>query len=217
MKTARPQRGRGARQPAQTLSAGYHGCTMKLYTKRGDDGGTDLFGGQRVTKDDLRVEAYGTVDELNAVIGQCAAACEGEAAAPLKPALVTLMSRLFEVGADLATPVKEEGDAAGAIPRIGAEQTQEVERLIDATCAPLPAMKHFVLPGGTELAARLHLARTVCRRAERRCVALSLHEDIGPVVVPYLNRVSDLLFALARRANQLAGVEDTPWVGPRGE
>ncbi len=192
---------------------------MKLYTKRGDDGGTDLFGGQRVNKDDLRVEAYGTVDELNAIIGLCAAACEDRAAEELKPALVTLMSRLFEVGADLATPWPTDGQDPGpaAIPRIGAEQTDEVERLIDTICEPLPQMTHFVLPGGTELAARLHQARTVCRRAERVCVALARHAYIGPVVVPYLNRLSDLLFALARRANQLEGVEDTPWIGPRGE
>lgn len=192
---------------------------MKLYTKRGDDGGTDLFGGQRVGKDDLRVEAYGTVDELNAAIGLCAAACDGPAADALRPILTTLMSRLFEVGADLATPrVTADGsdNAPGAIPRIGSEQTTELEGHIDAITAVLPEMTHFVLPGGTDLAARLHHARTVCRRAERLCVALARHEDVGDVVVPYLNRLSDLLFAMARRANQLAGVEDVPWIGPRG-
>ncbi len=198
---------------------------MKLYTKRGDDGGTDLFGGQRVSKDDLRVEAYGTVDELNALIGLCATACDSHAANELKAILTTLMSRLFEVGADLATPrpTRREGQAddplrgaGGAIPRIGGEQTNEIERHIDAITDQLPPMTHFVLPGGTDLAARLHHARTVCRRAERLCVALARHEDIGDVIVPYLNRLSDLLFAMARQANQLAEVGDVPWIGPRG-
>ncbi len=191
---------------------------MKLYTKRGDDGGTDLFGGRRVGKDDLRVEAYGTVDELNSVIGLCAAACTGAETASLEEVLTTLMSRLFEVGADLATPLPAAGEESGpaAIPRIGVKQTDELERHIDALTDVLPGMTHFVLPGGTHLAAELHHARTVCRRAERLCVALSRVEDIGPVVVPYLNRLSDLLFAMARRANHLAGVADVPWIGPRG-
>lgn len=188
---------------------------MKLYTRRGDDGGTDLFGGARVGKDALRVAAYGTVDELNASIGLCAARCDGEAAVVLRPVLIGLMSRLFEVGADLATP-RGDGAAGSAIPRVGEAQTEELEREIDRLCEALPPMRHFVLPGGTDLAARLHLARTVCRRAERMCVSLAGEADVGPVIVPYLNRLSDLLFAMARRANQLAGVEDVPWIGPRG-
>ncbi|MEX0776372.1 MAG: cob(I)yrinic acid a,c-diamide adenosyltransferase [Phycisphaeraceae bacterium] len=184
---------------------------MKLYTKRGDDGGTDLFGGQRVSKDDLRVDAYGTVDELNSILGLAASTCRQE---ELRAVLAGLQSRLFELGADLATPHAEGCDKA-AIARIGAEQIADLEKHIDATCAPLPAMQHFILPGGTETAARLHVARTVCRRAERLCVRLSQSQTIGQDLIIYLNRLSDLLFALARRANQLEGIADVEW-RPRG-
>jgi len=109
------------------------------------------------------------------------------------------------------------GASTSELKQLGAGQTTELEAHIDAITAVLPEMTHFVLPGGTDLAARLHHARTVCRRAERLCVALARHEEIGDVVVPYLNRLSDLLFAMARRANQLARVDDVPWIGPRGE
>jgi cob(I)alamin adenosyltransferase len=191
---------------------------MKLYTKRGDAVLTDLYGGQRVGKDHLRVEAYGTIDELNSLIGWvvCAEVAD-EIAGPLK----SIQSRLFEIGADLATPrgaTDEDGNQTGrgsSVPRVGEERVDELESWIDAVCEPLPAMRHFILPGGTELAARLHLARTVCRRAERMCVALSHHEPIGQQVITYLNRLSDLLFAMARRANQLADVEDVPWIAPK--
>lgn len=192
---------------------------MKLYTKRGDAGLTDLYGGQRVGKDHLRVDAYGTVDELNSVIGLVlAAGGPDELIGPLR----SIQSRLFEIGADLATPrgeVDEHGKEIGrgsTVPRINETHVDELEGWIDAVCEPVPAMQHFILPGGTELAARLHLARTVCRRTERFCVALTHHEPIGEHVVIYLNRLSDLLFAMARRANQLAGVEDVPWLTPRG-
>ncbi|MCE9591662.1 MAG: cob(I)yrinic acid a,c-diamide adenosyltransferase [Planctomycetes bacterium] len=184
---------------------------MKLYTKRGDDGGTDLFGGGRVGKDSSRVEAYGDVDELNSVIGVALAACRHEA---IGAVLRALQARLFELGADLATPRRE--GKADVVARVGPEQVAEAEGWIDAAWAPLPPMKNFVLPGGTELAARLHVARSVCRRAERRCVALLRDEPmVGRDAVIYINRLSDLLFTLARRANQLDGVGDVPWVSGR--
>lgn len=204
------------RAAAWGQAASYH-AAMKLYTKRGDAGLTDLYGGQRVGKDHLRVEAYGTVDELNSLVGLAlVTAYTPELADPLR----SIQSRLFEIGADLATPhgeVDDQGHETGrgsSVPRVGEAQVTELEGWIDAVCEPVPAMRHFVLPAGTELAARLHVARTVCRRAERMCVALTHHEPIGDHVIVYLNRLSDLLFAMARRANQLAGVEDVPWLAP---
>lgn len=184
---------------------------MKIYTRRGDDGKTDLFGGQRVSKDSLRVECFGAVDELNSWLGMALVSCVDES---LRDVLTATQSRLFDLGADLATPRKDGADPA-AITRIDAEHVAELERHIDAIEAIVLPMKVFILPGGTELAARLHVARTVCRRAERLCVALQSHESIGEHVVKYLNRLSDLLFTMARRANQLAGVEDVPWVSSK--
>ncbi|MEM6757618.1 MAG: cob(I)yrinic acid a,c-diamide adenosyltransferase [Planctomycetota bacterium] len=182
---------------------------MKLYTKRGDRGQTDLFGGRRVRKDDLRVEAYGTADELNSHVGLALCGDLPEAiAGPLR----SIQSRLFEIGADLATP--EDGKAGSMVPRVTDRHVAELEAWIDEADGAVPAMRHFVLPGGTEAAARLHVARTVCRRAERLCVTLAEHEPVGEGVIVYLNRLSDLLFALARRANHDAGVEDVPWIAP---
>lgn len=187
---------------------------MKLYTKRGDAGETDLFGNIRVPKDALRVEAYGSVDELNSVIGLAlAAVAPDQSYARLRAVLLESQHRLFELGADLASP--RTGDASkedtGYIPRISNEQVHAVENQIDELTDPVPPMKSFVLPGGTELAARLHHARTVCRRAERLCVTLNKNEPLGDPLLIYLNRLSDLLFAAARHANHLAQVQDIPW------
>jgi cob(I)alamin adenosyltransferase len=183
--------------------------SMKIYTRRGDDGRTDLFGGQRVRKDSLRVEAYGSVDELNSVIGWAAvAAGEGRVGEMLR----RTQNQLFEMGSDLATPVGQDGTSQRTVPRIGAEHVAELERDIDELTAQLPAMRNFILPGGTELSSRLHVARTVCRRVERFCVTLSDNEPVGPEVVVYLNRLSDLLFTMARFANQIQGVQDIPWL-----
>ncbi|MEX2215237.1 MAG: cob(I)yrinic acid a,c-diamide adenosyltransferase [Phycisphaeraceae bacterium] len=182
---------------------------MKLYTRIGDDGTTRLFGNQIIEKDAPRVEAYGCVDELNSALGLAAAASTFE---PVTTVLTRLQNRLFDVGADLATPRKtDEADSPASIDRINSNDATELEQMIDAICEPLAPMRNFILPGGSELAARLHLARTICRRAERACVTLSRTEPGLKDVVIFLNRVSDLLFALARRANQLAGVEDVPW------
>lgn len=183
---------------------------MKLYTRTGDDGSTGLYGGGRTLKDALRVEAYGTVDELNSALGLAHAACSDPT---MRPIIQQLQSRLFDLGADLCTPM----DAAKVqhLVRIKPAHVKELEQLIDEASAKSPALHCFILPGGSELAARLHIARTIARRAERRIVTLMHHEPIGEGVVPYINRVSDLLFAMARWANQIAGVEDVPWL-PEG-
>ena len=176
----------------------------KLYTRKGDDGTTGLVGGgPRVRKDSLRVQTYGTVDELNSFIGSALVVCEDPAIATM---LSDIQARLFDLGADLATPGDSDQPA-----RIGSTQVTHLEAWIDEVCQPLPAMKYFILPGGSEWAARLHLARTVCRRAERLCLTLADETTIDATALVYLNRLSDLLFALARRANQLAQVDDVPW------
>jgi cob(I)alamin adenosyltransferase len=178
----------------------------RIYTKTGDDGTTGLFGGSRVAKDALRIEAYGTVDELNAVIGVALAA---GMPSELVDELSEVSSNLFTLGADLATPL--DPPPAYAIPRISGEHIAALERRIDLHDEALEPLKVFILPGGTPAAAALHHARTVCRRAERATVTLARHEDVGPHVVTYLNRLSDYLFTLARMANHLARVPDVPW------
>jgi cob(I)alamin adenosyltransferase len=159
------------------------------------------------------VDAYGCIDELNAVLGLAGAACDGQGEVParLREILLVVQSRLFDIGADLATPAESKHELK--IARITAEQTAEVEAWIDEIDAGNEPMQHFILPGGTPLAAHLHHARTVCRRAERAIVQLSHAEPIGEAVLTYVNRLSDLLFALARRANRDAGVDDVPWRG----
>lgn len=185
---------------------------MKIYTKTGDAGETGLWGGLRVPKDSARVAAYGTVDECNAALGvaravlSVAAGPEGELAATL----ARVQDQLFVVGADLATP----GEAAN-IPRVGPDEVGFLERTIDALEAELEPLKQFILPGGSLAAAHLHLARTICRRAERAVVGLARMEPVGEHVGVYLNRLSDCLFVLARAANARAGVADVPWNSPR--
>ena len=183
------------------------GLPMKLYTRTGDDGNTGLLGGTRVAKDTLRVDAFGTVDELNCAVGLARCACGHT---EITHVLHAVQQRLFEVGAELASlPV---GGSDGSGPRIDTGHLRAVEKQIDGFCASFGPMKHFILPGGGELAARLHLARAICRRAERLCVALSRREVVNQHLLVYMNRLSDLLFAVARRANQLEGIEDLPWM-----
>lgn len=189
----------------------------KIYTKTGDGGLTRLVGGQQVDKDSLRIEAYGTVDELNAVLGQVRAELEAEAAIPeadrarLDEVLGGVQQKLFDLGSDLATLL---ADRWPGQPLIHPEDVTALEALIDAENAHLGILKSFVLPGGCRVNAALHLGRTVCRRAERRTIALAREEEIGASVIPYLNRLSDALFVLSRRVSQLAGRAEVLWATP---
>lgn len=184
---------------------------VKLYTRTGDDGTTGLFGGTRVGKDHPRIEAYGTVDELNACLGLAASAVPGEASWDrYREVLTSIQSRLFDIGADLATP--ESSPVRSRLTGIGPSQIAELEHWIDEFSAAAPEIRSFILPGGSELASRLHLARTICRRAERLIVAFGHGEPIGDEIVRFINRTSDLLFAMARTSNHAAGVSDVPWV-----
>ncbi len=177
---------------------------MKIYTKTGDAGETGLFGGPRVRKDCARIEAYGTVDELNAVLG--AARCE-PLAAEFDALLARIQNELFDVGAELATPEPE----SKSVSTIGAPHIATLETAIDQWEEVLAPLKQFILPGGTRAAAQLHVARTVCRRAERRVITLAANEPVSSSLIIYLNRLSDLLFVLARAANHLDGRPDVAW------
>jgi len=180
----------------------------RIYTKTGDEGETGLFGGGRVPKDDLRVAAYGEVDELNAAVG-FAASLEPETfdAAFLQ----TIQRDLFTIGAELASPDPARLDKALGGPRIGEPQIGMLEHMIDGHEAKLAPLQDFILPGGTPKAAAFHLARTVCRRAERAVVTLARKQKISPAIVQYLNRLSDLLFVLARATNAQARRPDVTW------
>ncbi len=184
---------------------------MKLYTRTGDDGTTGLHGGGRVMKHHPRIEAFGTVDELNSWLGICVASCSDQCPTEtrLRELLVGLQSRLFDLGADLATPV--DSTALSRIARIGERHVEECERFIDEVDGANEPIRAFILPGGTALAAQLHVARTICRRAERLLVAFNEADSVGNAPIKFLNRLSDLLFAMARRANSASGVADTPW------
>jgi cob(I)alamin adenosyltransferase len=182
---------------------------LKIYTRRGDAGQTDLFGGERVGKDALRVEVYGEVDELNSVVGLAAA---HSSHADLEGLLQRIQSTLFDVGAHLATPDAAHREKA-KVPSASTEDVDELEECIDRFEGELEPLKSFVLPGGTAAAAAFHVARTVCRRAERRAVTLNDSEPLDPTLLKYLNRLSDLLFTLARLENARAGLADVAWVG----
>ncbi len=184
---------------------------MKIYTKTGDRGETGLFGGDRVSKASLRVETYGEVDELNSAVGWARLAMEN---AELDALLNQIQNDLFEVGAELAsTPERKE---KGSMPLIEESQVGVLERAIDQYDEGPPALTSFVLPGGSEGAARFHLARCICRRAERSLVALGEREPVRGELYRYINRLSDLLFTLARYANHALGVQDIPWKGQGG-
>jgi len=179
---------------------------VKIYTKTGDSGETGLFGGPRVRKSDARVEAYGDLDELNAAIGVARSLVEDP---EIDAALARIQGELFCVGAELATP--HGAKARSAIPPVDPAWTARLEGAIDAWDGELPALTRFVLPGGTRTAAALHLARTVCRRAERRAVSLAAEVEVEPAVLAYLNRLSDFLFVAARVANHRARKEEPLW------
>ncbi len=188
---------------------------MKLYTRRGDGGETGLCDGSRVRKDDLRVAAFGCVDELNAHLGVAAATAEsrGEDFQRLHERLVLIQNELFSIGAELATP-SGTGPSQPA-PRTTAEPAARFEAWIDEAEERTSDLREFILPGGDGLAARLHVCRAVCRRAERLIVTLDAAHPVNPHVIAYFNRLSDLLFAWARLANHIAGRPDVPWRQPR--
>ena len=179
---------------------------MKIYTKTGDTGETGLYGGARIPKDSKRVEAYGTIDELNACIGLAKSYIEDS---EINALLQRIQSELFDLGADLATlDAHPKADSL----RITSDMTASLEQQIDRFQATLPPMTHFILPGGTTGGATLHFARTVCRRGERCVVSLAKTETINPESLRYLNRLSDLLFVLARLVNHRSGAPEPFWL-----
>lgn len=177
---------------------------MKIYTRTGDRGETSLVGGQRVPKDHLRIDAYGTVDELNSLLGLAAAVGP---APELATVLERLQNELFVLGADLATPPEHNS----RVERISSNHIQRLEHDIDRLESSLESLKSFILPGGSTTAAYLHLARTVCRRAERICFSCRQTENISGEAMIFLNRLSDLLFIMARYQNKSENVADVPW------
>ena len=177
---------------------------MRIYTKTGDKGKTGLLSGDRVAKDNIRIQAYGTVDECNAVLGIVRTYDIGE---ELDSMLEYIQNRMFVVGSDLATP----GDKKITIERIDRDATGQLEEWIDRMENSLTPLKQFILPGGTRGASFLHLARTVCRRAERMVVGLARQEQINPFNLQYLNRLSDLLFVMGRFENRQKGIDEPLW------
>lgn len=186
--------------------------TQRIYTRTGDSGETGLFGGGRVVKSHPRVAAYGEVDELNAVLGWALVAVTH---AEIRVRMASLQPDLFALGAHLATRPPE-GRSAPELPPLPESRVAEMEAWIDQAEAALPALRAFIMPGGTAGGAALHVARTVCRRAERRVIELSRSDDVASAIVVYLNRLSDLLFVWARLENQHAGGEEQQWL-PRSE
>lgn len=178
----------------------------RIYTRKGDDGATELGGGQRVAKDSPRIEAYGTVDELNTCIGLAlASGLDAKIEAPLK----RIQNELFHLGSDLC--ILEEDKAKMPVPRVEQRHVDAMEKLMDELTKKLGPLENFILPGGSEGAARLHVARTVCRRAERLLVTVAKKEKIGEFTIRYLNRLSDTLFVMARHENARRGVPDVTW------
>jgi cob(I)alamin adenosyltransferase len=179
---------------------------MKIYTRTGDDGTTGLIGGSRVRKSDLRLECTGTIDELNASLGVAAITLDREALEHLRQ----IQNDLFAIGSHLAAPNPDSTHSSG-LPALNEQLITRLEIQIDAADAELPPLRNFILPGGTEAAARLHLARTVCRRAERLLVRFAMDRPVSTITLTYINRLSDWLFVYARLANQRAGVADIIW------
>lgn len=183
---------------------------MKIYTGTGDAGETGLFGGERTPKNSPRVEAYGTVDELNSAIGVARSFLDDP---EVDAVLARIQEHLFVVGSDLAAPFLEGGRAAVVVPRVVPAEVKALEEIVDHWQAELPRLREFIVPTGHQAAVHLHLARTVCRRAERRVVALAGQDDVNDQVTAYLNRLSDLLFVLARLVNHRAGIAEITWHG----
>ena len=181
---------------------------MAIYTRTGDDGDTALFGGGRVPKNDKRVQAYGAVDELNSFVGLALTSLRES---DVVNGLRLIQNDLFALGANLATPLRDDSRPRPQTPDVPVDRVGAMEQWIDQATAELPELHQFVLPGGTEGAAALHVCRSVCRRTERTVVALGREESLDPGIVPYLNRLSDLLFVWARLENHRAGHADVPW------
>jgi len=179
----------------------------RIYTRTGDGGETGLVGGPRVPKDSPRVEAYGELDELNAALGWARTIAD-RSTSPLRDKLAALQNELFDLGSELATPP---GAAWPGMIQAGPAQVKRLEEWIDELNAPLPELRSFVLPGGTELNSVLHLARTICRRSERAILRLSRVEEVSADVLAYINRLSDLLFAMCRAESHHAGVPEYLW------
>lgn len=180
---------------------------MKIYTKTGDDGNTYLLGGERIPKSSLRIEAYGTIDELNSFIGLAVLKVRD---AEVKKLLTKIQNQLFMLGSDLAAP-KSDKTKKIKIQRITPKFYREIEKAIDFYSSKLDNLKNFILPGGSESSALLHICRTVCRRAERKAVALNNTVNVGKSIIIFLNRLSDLFFVLSRYENFCAGVADIKW------
>jgi cob(I)alamin adenosyltransferase len=178
---------------------------MKIYTKTGDEGTTSLFGGKRVSKSDLRIDSYGTIDELNSLIGMLR---DQEVNQKRKDILVEVQDRLFTIGSNLAV---EPGNTKVKVPSLGEQDIEFLEKEIDKMESELEPMRFFVLPGGHPSVSFGHLARTVCRRAERLVIALHLAEPVSPIIIKYLNRLSDYLFVLCRKMTRELNAEETPW------
>lgn len=185
---------------------------MKIYTKRGDGGETSLLGGDRVEKDHPRVAAYGSVDELNSTVGLAAARVRD---GWIRERLVRVQDDLFVLGAHLSAPERSDGRKRPSTPPLPVDRIDEMEGWIDEMVEELPPLRAFILPGGSEGAATLHVARTVCRRAERAVVTLARREAVDDAIVRYLNRLSDTLFTLARLENARAGLSDVVWRSDR--
>ncbi|MDH3267787.1 MAG: cob(I)yrinic acid a,c-diamide adenosyltransferase [Ignavibacteria bacterium] len=180
---------------------------MKIYTKTGDKGETGLFGGERISKDSIRISAYGTIDELNSFIGYTITEIKDQS---VKDNLLKIQNYLFTIGSDLATPETEKNTKLN-IQRIPESFDKEIEKMIDHYDAKLEELKNFILPGGSKGASLLHICRTVCRRAEREVVALKNSVTIGDNIIIFLNRLSDLFFVLSRFENKVSNHPDTIW------
>lgn len=178
---------------------------MKIYTKTGDDGTTSLLGGKRVSKGDIRIDTYGTVDELNAYLGLLR---DQEVNGGRKGILVEIQNNLFTIGAMLAT---DPAHNQAKIPSLSEDDVALLEREMDAMDQDLPTLRFFVLPGGNQSVSVAHIARTVCRRAERLTIALNAHDKVDPLAIKYLNRLSDYLFILSRKISQELGSEEIAW------
>lgn len=183
---------------------------MKIYTKTGDHGETKTFGGELVSKNSLRVHAYGNVDELNSVLGLAILYCHDVS---IKNFLEQIQHELFSLGADLATPASKT-NLRQSTETNWTFYTENIEKTIDYWDAQLLPLKNFILPGGSQSSAFLHVARTVCRRAERSIVELSQHEKLNETIIPYINRLSDLLFIFARAENHVQNFPDILWKNP---